>query len=165
MKNTAINKLEYTGTVTMSRYIGSKKVKIAQAQNAGKYPLFNFFSDCLLGDFDIARANRPDRIRLLSKTDENAYESRSGFIIQTNKPEKVYSESEGIVRYSFIITMEHLQGNTFNSIGLYNSSAEGADEFVASVQIPQAQAEQLSASLSISSALVIDWELHIANKE
>lgn len=170
MKNTAINALEYTGIVTLSQYIGSKKVKIAQVQNSGAYSLFNFLSDCLLGDFEVAAFNRPTKIMLLNtvKTDENGeavnpyYESRSNFIYLLSKPEKIYNSSKGTVRYSFVVARDLLEGTTFNSIGLYADSADqgSPDNFAAVVNV------SLNAqSLVTSSALVIDWELNISNKD
>ena len=171
MKNTAVNTLSYTGIVTLSRYIGSKKIKIAQVQNAGTYSLFNFFSDCLLGDFDTAKINRPTKIMLLEeKMDENNekyYESKSGFSYLISKPEKVYSTTEGIVRYSFVITRDNLEGITFNNlfIGLYANSASSLDpeSFMAIVKIEDD--DSISQNLTVSSALVVDWELHISNKD
>ena len=72
MKNIATNTLGYTGIVTLSQYINSKKIKIAQVHNEGSYPLFNFLSDCLLGDFSIAALALPNKIMLLKK-DDNDY--------------------------------------------------------------------------------------------
>lgn len=165
-KNKALNSIQYTGKVTLSRYIGEKKVKIAQFDNAGKYSLFNFFSDCLLGDFDIAKNNRPTKIMLLDKkesdTGEKYYESRSGFIYLFNKPIKSYDQSKGIVQYSFHIYQDILESTTFNSIGLYPNSASLVNfdtNFAAVV-------DNVTTTIKVSglSVLVVDWELTISNK-
>ena len=87
--------LAYTGIVTLSQYIGTKKIKLAQMYNKGGDSLFTFISDCLTGDFDIARLNRPTKIMLLNCSKENDdsgntininYESASGFIYLVSKP-------------------------------------------------------------------------------
>ena len=52
MKGTAINTLNYTGTVHLSLLVDAKtKVPFATIHNAGTSALFNFFTDCLVGDF------------------------------------------------------------------------------------------------------------------
>ena len=163
MKNTAINTLGYTGIVTLSQCIGAKKIKMTDIKNTGRYSLFNFFSDCLLGDFTIAETNRPAKIMLLdfkNEKDASSYISKSGFVYLINKPEKVNSDTEGIVRYSFIVTRDTLEGTTFNSIGLYTNSATEPEDFAAIVQIDESLKNQDFLS---SSALVVDWELHISN--
>jgi hypothetical protein len=165
-KNKASNSIQYTGTVTLSQYIGEKKVKIAQFNNAGKYSLFNFFSDCLLGDFDIAKNNRPTKIKLLSKNKdpkegESLYKSESGFIYLYNKPVKSYNAKKGIVQYSFHIYRDILESATFDSIGLYPNSATDidTDNFAAVVD-----GITTKNSLSRLAVLVVDWELTISNK-
>ena len=164
-KNKALNSIQYTGTVTLSRYIGEKKVKIAQFNNAGKYSLFNFFSDCLLGDFDIAKNNRPTKIMLLnkevSKAGEISYESKSGYIYLYNKPVKSYSAQKGIVQYSFHIYRDFLEGTTFNSIGLYPDSAGYSDVENFAAVVDNVKPEHDISKLAV---LVVDWELTISNK-
>lgn len=166
MKNKAINTFEYTGIVTLSQYIGTKKVKIAQLQNEGSYSLFNFFADCLLGDFDVAKINRPTKIMLLHKDSTTGeYQSMSGFIFQTSKPEKVFTTTTKItVRYSFIIPRElvnSISSKAISHIGLYANSAknEEVNEFSAIVKFNQGD-----DTTSESSVIVVDWYLNISNK-
>lgn len=169
MKNTAINTLGYTGIVTLSQYIGNKKIKIAQMHNSGGNPLFNFLSDCLVGDFDVAALSRPTKIMLLKGSEEKddtngtvsmRYEKASTFMFLRTKPEKVYNKSKGIVRYSFQVSKDFLANNTFNYIGLYNNSAseQDLDKFAAicPVDLP-------TSTLSSSAILIVDWELIISN--
>lgn len=174
MKNTAINTLKYTGVVTLSQCIGSKKLQIAKIHNKGGQPLFDFFSDCLLGDFDIASKNRPAKIMLLKKsidTDTSSgtstikYTSASGFIYLLSKPEKVYEAGAGKVRYSFIVSRAQLESTTFDSIGLYTSAVDSsaAGEFAAIAEVSDAAATLQLASTD--SSLLVDWELIISNKE
>lgn len=169
MKNIATNTLGYTGTVTLSQYIGSKKFKIAQVHNAGGNPLFNFLSDCLVGDFDVAKFSRPTKIRLLNYTQESdettgkitkIFTPASDFIYLLTKPEKIYNTSKGIVRYSFAISRDVLEGGNFNSIGLYSNSASELepDNFAAFCEVNVSK-----TAIAASSVLVVDWELTISN--
>ena len=131
MRNTAINNLTYTGIVTLSRYVGSKKIKIAQLHNTGGNPLFDFLADCLIGDFVTAKVFRPTKIMLLNRievSDEPGtyeYDSKSGFIYLLTKPEKIDSATQSKVRYSFIIPKDQIEGvdtTTGLGIGLYTDS-------------------------------------------
>ena len=168
MKNKAINTLEYTGVVKLSQYIGTKKVEVARLQNEGNYSLFNFFADCLVGDFEIAQINRPTKIMLLQKEQKDPttveYISKSGFIFQTSKPEKVYDTTKGIVRYSFIIPKDlisSIKPETVSHIGLYANSASDGEEsnFSALVGV-----DLTSDNVAASAAVLVDWELNISNK-
>ena len=165
MKNKAINNIEYTGIVTLSQYIGSKKVKIAKFHNSGSYSLFNFFADCLVGDFEVAKLHRPTKIMLLLQ-DENTkeYSSLSGFIYQTSKPEKVYATTKGTVRYSFIIQKDlirTIKAETISHIGLYADSARDLDISDFSAIVPVSFDND---KISDYSAILVDWELNISNR-
>ena len=114
MKNTAINTLKYTGIVTLSQYIGAKKVKIAQRHNDGGDALFEFLASGLIGDFAMAKALRPTKIMLLRQTNtpENPiYETtdNADFYYLLTRPEKLSSVGLSKVRYSFLIPKEPCQ--------------------------------------------------------
>lgn len=162
MRNTAINTLGYTGTVTLSQYSGTKKVTLARIQNAGTSSLFNFLSDCLIGDFDVARLNRPTKIMLVTLEEGQVAGSVSGFIHLRSTPEKVYSPSAGIVKYSFIIPKDYLAStNKFNGICLYTDAIKESEftNYAARCQV-----DLSNITISESSVLVVDWELSISNK-
>ena len=167
IKNTAINSLAYTGIVTLSQYIGQKKVVLSKMHNAGGKPLFNFLASCLLGDFAVASPNRPCKIMLLQEDNSDGIKviskaANTDFIYLLSKPEQVYSENnESIVKYSFIIPQDYFTGTSFNAIGLYADSATKADieDYAAIVSNVNFDA----INVSISSVLVLDWELHISN--
>ena len=160
MRGTTTDTMSYTGIVTLSQYSCGKKILIKQAHNAGAYPLFNFLADCLSGAFDIAKLDRPTKILLLNKTaDGYAAANNTGFIYLRTNPEKIYSANSGIVRYSFIIPSDDVSTD-FNAIGLYMNSADENDpsNFAACCDIVVN-----SSTVSTSSMLVVDWELHITN--
>lgn len=160
MKSTAINALEYTGTVTLSRYTGTKKIKIAQIHNKGGNSLFEFFSDCLLGHFDTASIGIPKKIMLLKEAD-GVYvrASDATSFINWQTAQKVTDNGEIGVVYSFIVTREHLLKG-FTHIGLYSSSTKDTDinDFAAICNV-----ESTDAALTMASALVIDWKLTVSN--
>ena len=172
MQNTAINTLGYTGIVTISQCIGKEKIEIAQIHNTGGTALFNFLADCLLGDFELAAKSRPTKIMLLERktsTDTSQsveYISSSGFIHLLTKPEKIYSNTEGKVRYSFRISRDMLEStNKPNAIALYTKDIK--DTFVDITNwaaIVENVGDYLQAAQITASALIVDWELIISNK-
>ena len=173
MKGTAINTLNYTGTVHLSLLVDAKtKVPFATIHNAGTSALFTFFTDCLVGDFVKAGAGRPKKIMLLQVTkDPNTGEvtdtqSQSHFIVALTNPEKVFSStSQGeSVRYSFVIPRTLIENEQvkFNRIGLYADGAKSPTDFSAYCDI--SMEEDNIPMWGSSSALALDWELNISNK-
>ena len=162
IKSNAKNALAYTGIVKLSQYTKGKKFTVAEIHNEGGLALFNFLADCLISDFETAKADRPTKILLLKVNEEGVpmQADNTSFIYLLTAPEKVYSENEGIVRYSFIIPQEYFVGTNFNAIGLYPNSATYQDiaNYAAYCTV-----DTNEWSLSISSVLVLDWELHISN--
>jgi hypothetical protein len=123
-------------------------------------PLFNFLADCLTGAFDIAKLDQPAKIMLLDTTSGD-FEAATdaGFLYLRTNPEKIYSATSGIVRYSFIVPVEDIT-KKFNAIGLYMKSTTKADlsNFAALCEL-----DINLNTISSSSVLVVDWELHITN--
>lgn len=172
MKNIASNTFGYTGIVTLSQYIGQKKVKLAQIQNTGGQALFNFFSECLTGNWEVAKATKPTKILLLNYEEVpgangdiqlSVRDAGVGFIWLTTNPEKVYNPSACTVRYSFMISGDMLRTTEFNGIGLYTNAATEYDynNYAAFCKV-----DKLSEMvITPSSVLVVDWELNILNKK
>lgn len=162
LKGIARNALNYTGIVTLSQYINGKKYIIAKLHNEGGKPLFDFFAHCLAGEFDMARLLRPSRILLLNK--DSGYLSaapNTEFVRQLSNPEKVSTSDAakiGAVRYSFIVSQDLFSGTNFNAIGLYSETESNINNYSAIVDVNFA-----NVPMSISSVLVLDWELHISN--
>lgn len=154
--------IDYSGVVTISQKIGGKQIKIASIKNAGGKALFDFLADCLAGDFDIAKIDRPSKIMFLYRDSDGRMTNpdNAGFIYITTKPERVYSnENEGIVRYSFTISQDLLSGMTFNAIGLYGKAETNVENYSAYCEIDADDLGEITAS----SILLIDWELHLSN--
>jgi hypothetical protein len=173
MKSKAISTLTYTGIVTLSQYIGSKKIKIAQIHNTGGNPLFRFLADCLAGDSALAAMDRPTKIMLVKRNKYKQvdgtilydYERKSGFIPLLTQPEKVYSDTESTVKYSFMIPramLEEIDSFEGLGIGLYPN---GALDVKADLPNYAAFCEiAATKSALINAILVVDWELHISNR-
>jgi hypothetical protein len=168
MKNTAINTLRYTGIVTLSQYIGSKKVQVAQVHNRGNTSLFDFFADCLTANWEIAKISRPTKIKVLRQRaiGENnfAYESVSGFIFIRSAPEKDEEFTDrASVRYSFIIPRDLIENITdFDGLGLglytHGTPENEPENFAAFCEL------SLDKNVLANASLVVDWQIVIANE-
>lgn len=158
MKNVAVNKLDYTGVVTLSKYAGSKKVPFQQVTNSGRSKLFDFLADCLTGNFDTAKLIMPYMIRLLKEKEDGSYENVAGDIFIRTVPEKVintHSNSCSVI-YSFEVAYDRVaQAGDFSHIGLYSKDSD--------IENHSAICKVDVAAGSISSALLVDWQLNISN--
>ena len=171
MKSTANNHMVYAGTVKLSQRIGKQTFEVAKLDNAGGAALFDFLSDCLAGNFDSALVKRPVKIKLLLENASDpgtfAEDEGSGFIYLSTLPEKSIATREKgvVVRYSFLVTREQSKV-TFNHIGLYAAGATDINDYAAVVSVPEDVLNVFNTSTdAIVSAMVIDWELNISNKE
>jgi hypothetical protein len=168
MRNRALNTLSYTGIVTLSQYVGNKKVKIARIHNTGGKALFEFLADCLAGNFSAARLKMPKKIKLLRRTrnDDESYSfsSVSGFIFLLDEAVSDSSYSQSKVTYSFLINRDQFDSiDDFNNLclGLYTNNISNSDDDVENFAA-YCVLENLDSSIT-NATLVVDWELNISN--
>lgn len=170
MNGTVTNSLQYAGTVYLSLRVDSNtKIPVAKIHNAGTAALFNFFTDCLAGDFKLAEASRPTKIRLLStQKDPNTLEVTgvtpvSRFLYMLTNPEKVYGGSAqgGSIKYSFVIPRAVLDVAKFDRIGLYADNAQTPEDYSAYCDV--SLSDENSPLWGASSVMTLDWELNISN--
>ena len=174
MKNQIKNSLSYTGIVTLSQYIGTKKVKIAQIHNTGGASLFEFLEDCFTGNIEQAQLKKPAKIKLLHLTPLSERESdgyrissaSTGFIGLYSQPPASQSNSAGChITYSFLIhrdQLDSLAGMSNLGLGLYPFNTENTEtgiyEYIALCKLNFSNSTILS-----SSSLIVDWELIVSN--
>ena len=181
MKNIATNTLSYTGIVTLSQYIGTKKIELAQIHNTGGSSLFSFLADCLRGNFDYAKVNYPAKIKLLEQevidvdSHKYNYNSLSGFIFLRTPPELgtvpegESSSGQCRVKYSFMIPRDLIaiianepSGSRGLGLGLYSRGAleSEPENFAAFCLLTELS---LSRNNLMNASLLVDWELIISN--
>lgn len=173
MNNGALSGLRYTGIVTLSQYINGKKRIIGKIKNTGGLPLFDFFTDCLIGNYETAQFNRPSKIMLLKYSD-NAESPElipvSGFIYMISRPEKVngsdlFSDffdnigTASVACLSFLVPANAIN-ETFTHIGLYTDSAGlyNINDYAALVPVDMA-----NTNFTSESVLLLDWYLIVSN--
>lgn len=170
MNGTVINSVQYAGTVSLSLQIDSNtKIPIAKINNAGTSALFNFFTDCLAGDFSLASAGRPTKIMLLSTQKDPVsgevigITSVSRFLYMLTNPEKLFtSETQGgSIKYSFIIPRALLDVANFDRIGLYADGATSPEDYSAYCDV--SLSDENSPLWGSSSVMTLDWELNVSN--
>ena len=167
MKNIARNTLTYTGNVTLSQYIGSKKVVVGKIHNSGGKTLFDFLVSCFTGDFITANTLLPRKIALFTaETTDDGVLSRIvekcgewGLLSPARKVDS--TEDNSSVRYSFSIPFEIISPITsFEKayVGLYTEFEDDCMNYMAYFSL-----HDLDRSLFLNTALVVDWELQITN--
>lgn len=81
------NPIEYRGQITVSIMDGDRLISKNKYTNSGTSKLFAFLTNCLSGDFNTARYNRPCRLLLL--------EGGSGEDLDTSNPADEDADSNG----------------------------------------------------------------------
>jgi hypothetical protein len=172
MKHVAGNILAYTGTITLSQYIGSKKTIVARLHNKGGKPLFDFLADCFTGDFTSAKAALPKKIMTYTKT--KAEDDTEVFVYSSthyllSAAKKVSSTENGsAVCFSFSIPYDDIRGldqsNSFKNayIGLYTANVSTTDckNYLAEFSL---ESLMENATLALNYSVVVDWVLNITN--
>lgn len=167
-KNKAINMLTYTGVVTLSQYIRNKKTIVYQAHNKGGPVLFNFFANCLIGDFAKAEKSLPTKVMFLTNPTgehEEYYYPVSGFTHLLTTQERGYDDEIPYVRFSFVIPKDRVapaRTSTNLYLGLYNEeNPDPTSEALAQKYMAVCPVDITGSSAN--AALVVDWDLYISN--
>jgi hypothetical protein len=152
------------GKITLSQWLGSKKIVVGRTHNSGGKPLFDFLTSCFTGDFSIAQAKLPRKIGIYTREDDTIRGLCKYPLISAAK--KVESTSNAsAVRYSFIIpydVISSIESFEYAYIGLYPEnpidSENPYNDYLASFSL-----KDLNRSLFLNSALTVDWDLQIVN--
>lgn len=177
MKNKITNNIEYSGKVKISAIRDGIVLSSNEFHNSGTSTLFSFFSYCLMGAFEEASLFCPSKVRLLiaNETAEAAgadaeVTAASGLVYVHTRPERViHPEIDGgTVKFSFMIPRTMIDSVGFNRIALYPQYARDSDLYDYVAYCDLSGEDDLAASMytawSLSSVLLIDWELTISNK-
>ena len=163
MKNSTKNIAAYSGVVTLSKYVGKKKIKITQQHNTGGTVLFDFISDCLAYNFEKANIKKPAKIMLLTETD-GSYSAASTFVSLLTSPPRAVTTNKSSVKYSFIVPKDQIEVLTdFENlyVGLYPSyTKDKLDELENYVALCKLNINKKDV---VNTALVVDWDLIIEN--
>ncbi len=176
-QNTAINKFNYSGVVKLSVYEDNELISSRKIKNSGTDFLFDFFAYSLMGEFDKAKLYRPTKI-LLQKIyyDNDGIEEEStpasGFVYLRSKPQLVYKdETESrTVKLSFVVPRTAISNTEFNRVCLFADCMTYDEQNNYSAFCDLDATEDLMggttniSSWSLSTVLMIDWELTISNK-
>jgi hypothetical protein len=179
MENIVKNNIGYSGKVKLTFLDGQHTIKTFEFKNSGTSTLFNFFAYCLMGSFDEAALYRPTKVRLLKVVKEALEDgygniesdtmAASGLIYLRSRPEQVVSNLDGqTVKLSFMIPRTMIEEVDFNRIALYPQFAGESDIYEYSAFCDLSGEDDLDINIytawTVSSVLLIDWELTISNK-
>ncbi len=189
------NKIEeYSSSSQNFKYSGDITIKITdddnrvysetKYHNTGCLKLFNFFADCLIGNYNIAKSNRPCRVVLFKEDDDHpTYRKVGGVdkfditsmceecrvstrVYYDSTPEPNITENDGCsVKYHFRLPFLTLaNGAIVKKIGLYpNIISSYTKDLCAYFILPEGK-EIPVPEAGGNYTIIIDWILIIENK-
>lgn len=168
MKNIARNTLAYLGDITLSQYVGSKKIKVGHVHNKGGKLLFDFLACCFTGDFATANTLLPRKIWLFDAIFEDNGTMQVGTFVDYGtqgllSPARKSDSTENTssVCYSFNIPYDNISAiDNFEHtyVGLYTEHETNVENYLACFSL-----SALERSSFLNTALVVDWELQVVN--
>ncbi len=176
MKNIAMNNVNYSGKVKLKLQDEGITLQSQEIDNSGTSNLFTFLAYCLMGEFEEASLYLPTKVRLLKANidaisgEELDVEPSSGYVFLRSPPERIYKpEIDGeTVKLSFMIPRTMIESIGFNRIALYPQFATDTQYYEYSAYCDLSGVEDLGigsyTAWTLSSVLLIDWELTISNK-
>lgn len=187
---------KYTNSSHNFNYNGDIKIKIMDGNriysekhyhNAGCRTLFNFFVDCLVGNYNIAKSSRPCRIVLFKadkKDTQDATYPHPNWSEETRVSSKIYYDStafpaktdgSGSVTFHFRIPFIALNpGERVTKLGLYPDQISNFEsDLCAEYRISQdaddsKDPDKYLFEIPINNSnytVIIDWTLTITNQE
>jgi len=155
----------YAGTVTVSIEDGDRVYRKKRFHNVGKTKLFEFFADCLTGNYSSAESSRPCRIVLFGGEDDmpNINNKLSSFVYYDAAP-NIELEKNGeysSVSYHFRLPYLALKvGRNVYACGLYpaNNNSDMCAFFQFDKPLPL-------LSTDSNMTVIIDWKMTISNQD
>ena len=177
---------DYVGDITIKLTEGDRVYSTKHYHNNGAVKLFNFFADCLIGNFNVAKSSRPCKIVLFKvKEDDSELDPETGEVDPTKAiwdddtriSTKVFydsavtpgasEESGSTVTYHFRIPyLSLVDGERVRKLALYPDIISSyRDDRCAYYILPAAEEIQIPGPAGVSSnfTIIIDWKLHIYN--
>lgn len=175
--NNTHNCIEYKGKITVSVLENERVLSKNIYYNNGTNKLFAFLTNCLSGDFNTARANRPCRLVLLTTADEEAeyitdskptdnnysnYWSETYYAAPPVYYGKAPTTLGNKITYSFRVPFLQLQGGAkIKKMALVPELSSEVDDICAyyvlgsEIEVP---------TVGGNFTILVDWELSFNNK-
>ncbi len=174
-QTTFIDGLGYEGKVTLTLKSNNRILESKTYKNSGTAQLFKFLGYCLIGEYEEAKDLLPNKILLLNNTSQSpngasqtAIEQRSAWQTLAQTPAIISDDATEQVRvvYSFEVPRNAITGS-FNQVALYSVGADDINDFSAYYYLVDGHGDWATVDLStwsVTTVLLVEWELTISNK-
>ena len=168
-KHTKINNgINYRGEVSISVMDGKRKL-CTVTHNNGKKGLFNFLSNCLLGNFMAAKSSYPSKIACFkSATDANASPVRLSSFVRYDSSRWVTEETstESSIYFHFRIPYSVLKPGTISILRLYTNeiSSENAEENICA-EIKLNDSITVPDTTDGNFTIIVDWKMTLTDND
>lgn len=179
------NSINYHGEVSIA-VMDDKRKLCTVTHNNGRNGLFNFLSNCLLGDFAAARSSYPSKIACFGTTTDASTTTKDSTTETATEDSTTLIRLSSFVRYDssrweaketstgssiyfhFRIPYMALKHGTISTLRLYtnNVSGEGVeDDICAEIKLDAAEYITVPDTTDGNFTIIVDWKMTLTDEE
>ena len=172
-KHTKINNgINYHGEVSISVMDGKRKLCAVTHNNGGK-GLFNFLSNCLLGNFVAAKSSYPSKIACFGKVNDTDTDTKlvrlSSFIrYDSSRWETKETSTGSSIYFHFRIPYSALKPGTISILRLYTNEVSGEDaeeDICAEISLDATKYITVPDTTDGNFTVIVDWKMTLTDEE
>ena len=170
-KHTKINNgISYHGEVSISVMDGKRKL-CAVTHNNGRKGLFNFLSNCLLGNFIAAKSSYPSKIACfgtVTDTDTTLVRLSSFIRYDSSRWETKETSTGSSIYFHFRIPYMALKPGTISKLRLYTNDVSGEDveeDICAEINLEDTKYITVPDTTDGNFTIIVDWKITLTDEE
>ena len=170
-KHTKIdNGINYRGEVSISVMDGKRKL-CAVTHNNGRKGLFNFLSNCLLGNFIAAKSSYPSKIACfgtVAGTDAMPVRLSSFIRYDSSRWETKETSTGSSIYFHFRIPYMALKPGTISKLRLYTNDVSGEDveeDICAEINLEDTKYITVPDTTDGNFTIIVDWKITLTDEE
>ena len=170
-KHTKINNgINYHGEVSISVMDGKRKL-CAVTHNNGRKGLFNFLSNCLLGNFIAAKSSYPSKIACfgtVTDTDTTLVRLSSFIRYDSSRWETKETSTGSSIYFHFRIPYSALKQGTISKLRLYTNEVSGEDveeDICAEINLEDTKYITVPDTTDGNFTVIVDWKMTLTDEE
>ena len=164
------NDISYHGEVSISVMDGKRKL-CAVTHNNGRKGLFNFLSNCLLGNFIAAKSSYPSKIACfgtVAGTDAMPVRLSSFIRYDSSRWETKETSTGSSIYFHFRIPYMALKPGTIFKLRLYTNDVSGEDveeDICAEINLEDTKYITVPDTTDGNFAIIVDWKMTLTDEE
>ena len=164
------NDISYHGEVSISVMDGKRKL-CAVTHNNGRKGLFNFLSNCLLGNFIAAKSSYPSKIACfgtVAGTDAMPVRLSSFIRYDSSRWETKETSTGSSIYFHFRIPYMALKPGTISKLRLYTNDVSGEDveeDICAEINLEDTKYITVPDTTDGNFTIIVDWKITLTDEE